>query len=251
MNPRQRRGALLIGAAAIGALAVFFTVLSYVGGVSDQVGNTRTALELARPVSAFEPVTEDMVREVQVPARWLPDAALGSVAEVANLVAAADLPEGALLQRGMVRDRPGIQTGNREIAILVDARTGVAGKVRPGDRVDLIATMQAEETAPRAEVIVSDALLIDVGTPGDARDNDQDSADFGEPQQLVPVTFALSVQDALKVSYAESFATELRLALRGGGDDSVVPESERVFEGSFSGSTGSSGSSGPAEGNQP
>jgi pilus assembly protein CpaB len=235
MNPRQRRGALLIGAAALGALVVFFTVLSYVGDVSAQVGNTRTAIELSRPVAAFEPVTEDMVREVEVPARWLPDAALGSVAEISNLVAAADLPEGALLQRGMVRDRPGIQTGNREIAILVDARTGVAGKVRPGDRVDLIATMQAEDQPPRAELIVSDALLIDVGVTRATRDNDQNSDDFGEPQQLVPVTFALSVEDALKVSYAESFATELRLALRGGGDDSVVPESERVFEGSFSG----------------
>jgi pilus assembly protein CpaB len=243
VNPRQRRGALLIGAAALGALAVFFTVLSYVGDVSAQVGDTRTVLELARPVSAYEPVTEDMVREVQVPTRWRPDAALGSIEDVAGLVAAADLPEGALLQSGMVRDRPGIRTGNREIAILVDARTGVAGKVRPGDRVDLIATMQADATAPRAEVIVSDALLIDVGVARDARDKDKNSADFGEPQKLVPVTFALSVQDALKVSYAESFATELRLALRGGGDDSVVPESERVFEGSFAGSAGSSGGS--------
>jgi pilus assembly protein CpaB len=245
MNPRQRRGALLIGAAAIGALVIFFTVLSYVGDVSAQVGSTTTAFELERPVSAYEPVTEDMVRPVEVPARWLPEAAISSLAEISNLVAASDLPEGALLQRGMVRDRPGIQTGNREIAILVDARTGVAGKVRPGDRVDLIATMQSEDSAPRAELIVSDALLIDVGVTKQARDNDKDSADFGEPQQLVPVTFALSVQDALKVSYAESFANELRLALRGGGDSSTVPDSDLVFEGSFSGAPDTTGDGRP------
>jgi len=143
-----------------------------------------------------------------------------------------------LLQQGMVRDRPGIQTGNREIAILVDARTGVAGKVQPGDRVDLIATMQPDQQAPRAEVIVSDALIIDVGVTREGRENDRNSADFGEPQTLVPVTFALPVPDALKVSYAESFATELRLALRGGGDDSVVDDSQRVFRGAFDGGTG-------------
>jgi pilus assembly protein CpaB len=206
--------------------------------VSAKVGNTRTALELARPVSAYEPITEDMVTVVEVPEKWLPDAALEDPAEVNGLVAAAELPEGALLQQGMLRERPGIQTGNREIAILVDARTGVAGKVRPGDRVDLIATMQPEEGPPRAELIVSDALLIDVGVSQDSRNNDRDSQDFGEPQQLVPVTFALSVEDALKVSYAESFATELRLALRGGGDTTVVPDSERVFDGFSDGTRG-------------
>jgi len=231
VNPRQRRGALLIATAVLGALVVFFTVLSYVGDVSSQVGNTRTALQLVRPVSAYEPITDDMLEVVEVPKKWLPAAALRDPAQVNGLVAAADLPDGAMLQTGMVRDRPGIQTGNREIAILVDARTGVAGKVGPGDRVDLIATMQTEDEPPRAEVIVSDALLIDVGITRDSRNTDKDTEDFGEPQTLVPVTFALSVEDALKVSYAESFATELRLALRGGGDESVVPESERVFEG--------------------
>ena len=238
MNPRQRRGALLIGAAALGALVVFFTVLSYVGNVSAEVGGTRDALELTQPVRAYQPVTASMVRTVQLPAKWLPDAALEKAGQIEGLVAASDLPRGALLQEGMVRDRPGIQTGNREIAILVDARTGVAGKVQPGDRVDLIATMQQDQQAPRAELIVSDALIIDVGVTREGRDNDRSSADFGEPQTLVPVTFALPVPDALKVSYAESFATELRLALRGGGDSSVVDESQRVFRGSFGGGTG-------------
>jgi Flp pilus assembly protein CpaB len=233
VNPRQRRGALLIATAVLGALVVFFTVLSYVGDVSAKVGDTRTAIELTRPVSAYEPITADMLSVVRVPQRWLPEAALPDPASVNGLVASSDLPQGALLQAGMVRERPGIQTGNREIAILVDARTGVAGKVRPGDRVDLIATMQGKDQGDdsRSEVIVSDALLIDVGTTSSARNNDKNSQDFGEPQQLVPVTFALSVQDALKVSYAESFATELRLALRGGGDDTVVPDSDRVFSG--------------------
>lgn len=241
MNPRQRRGALLIAAAALGALVVFFTVLSYVGDVSARVGSTVTAVELARPVSAYEPITEEMVRTIEVPRKWLPATAISNPAEVNGLVAAAELPEGALLQQGMLRERPGIQTGNREIAILVDARTGVAGKVRPGDRVDLIATMQMEEQPARAEVIVSDALVIDVGVASDSRNSDEQSAEFGEPERLVPVTFALPVSEALKVSYAESFATELRLALRGGGDTTAIPESERVF-GGFTTTTRGSGS---------
>jgi pilus assembly protein CpaB len=230
VNPRQRRGALLLGAAVLGALVVFFTVLSYVGDVSAQVGSTRTVLELNRAMAAYEPITEEHVSAVEVPERWLPEAAVTELDQITGLVAASDLPAGAMLQRGMVRDRPGIQQGFREIAILVDARTGVAGKVGPGDSVDIIATSQPEEQAARAEIIVSDALVIDVGVPQESREEDTTAENFGEPQQLVPVTFALPIADALRVSYAESFATEVRLALRGGGDDTPVDPASGRYE---------------------
>ena len=48
---------------------------------------------------------------------------------------------------------PQLQEGQREEAILVDASTGVAGRVRPGDLVDVIASYAAEQgarEAPRA-----------------------------------------------------------------------------------------------------
>ena len=40
----------------------------------------------------------------------------------------------------MIGSPPELATGEREIAILVDAETGVAGKISPGSIVDIVAT---------------------------------------------------------------------------------------------------------------
>ena len=75
----------------------------------------------------------------------------------------------------MLVDPPGLETGYREVAILVDAETGVAGKVRSGDRVDIIATTAGDEGVPdRAEVWVSNALVLEVGLPTASEDTDLD-----------------------------------------------------------------------------
>ena len=43
---------------------------------------------------------------------------------------------------------PEISEGEREVAILVDAATGVAGKIEPGREVDVIASYAAEAGDP-------------------------------------------------------------------------------------------------------
>jgi Flp pilus assembly protein CpaB len=227
VNPRQRRGVLMIGVAALGAVVVFIAILSYVGDVQARVGDMRPVLRLTQDVEAYTPVTPEMVRTVRAPDRWTPEAALSDPGQVLGLVASSTLPKGAMLQNGMLVARPGIRQGYREIAILVDARTGVAGKVRSGDRVDIIATSQFEGRPPRAEIIVEDALVIDVGLPRPG--GGQESGGFEEPEETVPVTFALPVEEALRVSFAESFAVEVRLALRGGGDAANVPGERETY----------------------
>ena len=44
----------------------------------------------------------------------------------------------------MLATPPEINQGEREVAILVDASTGVAGKIEPGRQVDVIASYGAE-----------------------------------------------------------------------------------------------------------
>jgi pilus assembly protein CpaB len=121
-----------------------------------------------------------------------------------------------------------VQPGFREVAIMVDAETGVAGKVSPGDHVDIIATIAGSEDVPaRSELWVSNALVLEVGLP---RDTDGESSDGGFTSGTgVPVTFALSTEDSLRLAYVESFSVKLRLALRGAGDDESTPDAGRVF----------------------
>lgn len=227
MNPRQRRGVLFLVVTSMLAVAVFVGVLYYVRTVSTQVGPSVTVLQLNRSVDALEPVDESMLDQVRVPERWVPDTAVRSVEDTADLVAATAYEEGSMLQAGMLVERPGVQPGFREVAILVDAETGVAGKVEPGDHVDIIATMGGtEETKPVSRVWVSNALVLEVGLPRTLEDPDDLSTTSG-----LPVTFALSTQDALTLAYVESFSVKLRLALRGAGDEDMLPAEQRVYDG--------------------
>ncbi|GAB2451657.1 Flp pilus assembly protein CpaB [Xylanimonas ulmi] len=229
MNPRKRRGVLLLTLTGVCAIAVFLGVMSYVGSVSSQVGPMTSVVRLARDVEAYQPIEPDMLEEVDVPERWVADGTVSDVAATAGLVAAAPYRKGATVQAGMLIPRPGVQPGYREVAIIVDAETGVAGKVSPGDHVDIIATVAGsqQEERPRSELWVSNALVLEVGLPTDTEREGLDGT-FTSTQG-VPVTFALTTQDALRLAYGESFSVKLRLALRGAGDDEPTPEGERVF----------------------
>src|SRR5690625_5267810 len=156
MNPRQRRGILLMIIAAIGGAAVFLTVLSYVGNLNSELGSYRTALRLTQNVQPYEEITPDMLEEYEVPARFFDsEHFVGDFSqlneEVGRLpVASSALRKGELLQRSMVIAAPDLQEGEREIAIMVDAETGVAGKVGRQSRVDVYATFNPGEGQQQA-----------------------------------------------------------------------------------------------------
>jgi pilus assembly protein CpaB len=214
--------------ALVGGIAVFGLVSRYVADVRSQVEPLTQVLWLTQDVPTQQMIPENAIEERMLPRRWVPAAALRSRSEVEGLVASAPLSAGSVLQDGMVRDNPELDLGERELAILVDAETGVAGKIRPGDLVDIYATFPAEEEArARSEIVVSAARIIDVGA---VRTAAEETANSFSDSQVVPVTFALSVEDSLVLTYVESFATKVRLGLLAPGDDQPLPDSQRGFE---------------------
>lgn len=234
MNPRQKRGVAMLVLTAIGAIAVFVSVLMYVADVNSQVGNRVMVLQLTKDLEAYEPVTASAYEFVEVPERWTTSTTLREEKDVVGLVAATALPKGSVLQQGMVITRPGVQPGYREIAIVVDAETGVAGKVKPGDHVDILATTAGtKDTAGNvgveacSEVWASNALVLEVGVVTETQE--ADSMGFGT-SSTVPVTFALRTEDTLRLSYIESFSVKLRLALRGAGDTTGLSVGDKFCE---------------------
>ena len=228
MNPRQRRGVILMVIAVIGAFAVFISVLTFVSSVNASVGNMVDVVVLTRGVTAYQVIQQDMVQVTRVPQKWSSPTDVHDPSEVVGLVSVADLTSGSYIDRAMTTSRPGIAEGYREIAILVDAETGVGGKINSGDRVDIIATFAEQEKAPVASYVVSDALIIDVGVAQEV-EKANSTGGFSEGE-AVPVTFALPIPDALRLASAESFAVKVRLALRARNDSSRIPESQRSYE---------------------
>jgi pilus assembly protein CpaB len=231
MNPRQRRGLLLLVLSGLGLLAVFVLVATYVADVRTEVDPKITLLSLKKPLKAFESVPDDAVGEVTMPKRWAPKTALRSRAQLVGLVAGSDLPADALLQKGMLIAPPDLSPGQREVAILVDAETGVAGKIGPGSVVDIVGTFQGDPdrgVKPKSTVVVPAARIIDVGQAQLKGGRGVQPAE-ADPKEVVPVTFALTPKQQLEVTEAESFAAEVRLALRRPGDLTPLKQSERTY----------------------
>jgi pilus assembly protein CpaB len=227
VNPRQRRGLLLIAIAALGLAVVFVLIAGYVADVRREVDPKTQLLALAKPVEENQAITDDMVKAVVMPERWAPPTAIRDPGQLVGLVAGTDLEPETLLQKDMLVAPPQLAPGQRELAILVDAETGVAGKIGPDSIVDVIATYPGDDKhAPESTVVVPNARIIAVGQPrlAGGRGVQEQAAD---PGQVLPVTFALSLQDALEVSFAESNATEVRLALlRPGSDEEATPKQQ-------------------------
>ena len=104
------------------------------------------------------------------------------------------------------------------MSIIIDAETGVAGKVTPGSRVDIVSTVEDPNTkAQKAEIIIQNALITEVGVTTKVQDKDE-NGNFSEEKDSVPVTFSLTPEQSLKLAYAESFSKKVRLLLRRDGD---------------------------------
>lgn len=229
MNSRQRRGIVLLVLSVLCALAAFAGVLAVVNDVESKVGPETVGYELRSDIPAYTPLTEGHFTEISVPERWLPAAAVRDLDDIRGMIAATDLPKGSLLQRGMAARRPALAPGQLEIAIMIDAETGVAGKINPGDTVNIFATFDSEarrDRRPSSQIIVSNAKVIDVGELKPFEPDRDSSRTSGE---AVPITFALSTMDAQRVAYAESFATHVRLALVAPGGDTSLKPGERTY----------------------
>ena len=126
-----------------------------------------------------------------------------------------------------------LEPGTRAISINVDAATGVAGLIWPGDRVDVILTQDIEAGASIGERIASETVLRDLRVIA----VDQDIAQGAEPSAAsksgrVPSTVTLQVtpENADKVAVAQHLG-HLSLAVRaiGDGDAELSAQNKPVF----------------------
>ncbi|MER5761754.1 Flp pilus assembly protein CpaB [Streptomyces sp. NPDC002082] len=230
MNSRQRRGVILLILSVLCALAAFGGVLVVMGDVNSKVGNEVVAYRVKGDIAPYTPLAAGQFEEVTVPKRWLSETAVTDLGVLKDKLALTSLKKGSLLQNDMFVDKPKLQAGEQEIAIMIDASTGVAGKVTPGAKVNIIGTFKSKKPdgPDQAVVMVANARVINVGklTPLDTKDKD---ADKKSPTDAVPITFALSTKDTQRVAYAESFAVHVRLALVAPGTDSAPNPGDHFY----------------------
>ncbi|MFG3271691.1 Flp pilus assembly protein CpaB [Streptomyces luteogriseus] len=230
MNSRQRRGVILLLLSIVCALGAFAGVLSVISDVKSKVGPEVTAYRLKSDVPPYTTLSTGQFEKIEMPERWLSENAVTDLREIQGKIAVTTLEAGSLLQSDMIVRQPALQPGQQEVAIMIDAATGVAGKITPGASVNVYATFEgAREGDPdQSKIIVTNAKVLDVGdlTPLEPDESNRTR----QPTEAVPITFALSALDAQRITYAESFAKRVRLALVAPGSDTTVPERDRTYE---------------------
>ena len=178
-------------------------------------------LELAKPVEAPQAITDDMVREVEMPARWAPLSAMRDAGHSSAVVPAAPLSQGLAAAGRHAGAPPQLAPGPARAGDpgrRRDRRRGKIGPTRGRHRRDV---SDNERKSAESRVVVPNARIVEVGAPrveGGRGVSEQDA----DPSQVVPVTFALTPEQVLVVSYAETNAAEVRLALLRPGDESTL-----------------------------
>ncbi|MER5890270.1 Flp pilus assembly protein CpaB [Streptomyces sp. NPDC001941] len=229
MNSRQRRGIILLLLSVLCAFAAFVGVISVISDVNSKVGPEVDAYRIKSDISSYTGLQPAQFEKIKMPKRWLSKNAVTDLSIVNGKIAVTNLRAGSLLQDDMFITRPAVGAGEQEIAIMIDAATGVAGKITPGDTVNIFATFGGDKDGTRNEsrIIVANAKVIDVGklTALEPKPDDRDRA----VTQAVPITFALNTKDAQRVAYAESFAAHVRLALLAKGSPTTLRPGESKY----------------------
>ncbi|MEU1405028.1 Flp pilus assembly protein CpaB [Streptomyces sp. NPDC005728] len=229
MNSRQRRGVIILILSVLCALGAFAGVLSVVDDVQSKVGPEVSAYRVRYNVKPYTALSTGQFEKIKMPERWLSGNAVTDLRQIQGKIAVTTLRVGSLLQTDMIVDQPALQPGQQEVAIMIDAATGVAGKITPGSRVNVYATFEGKKDGDpdQSKIIVTNARVLDVGQIT-ALDPDRDKSQ--QPTEAVPITFALSTLDAQRITYAESFAQRVRLALVAPGSETSVPDKDRTYE---------------------
>lgn len=211
MNPRQRRGVLFMVVAVALAAFTFVGVTGYVRDVRADVGDRVTVFRAAGTIDPYVPLTAADLEPFEMPARWAPPTSVRDAGQLLGRRIPFAVRGGTILTDDMLVPPSDLSPTEREIAINVSAVTGIGGRVRPGDRVDIYAVFgSVDGLAPQVRVLVRNVRVVSVGGEQSVSALDEETG-LALERDVLAVTLALEPDDALAVTYANAFADEVRL----------------------------------------
>jgi pilus assembly protein CpaB len=180
-------------------------------------------------------ITSDMVKLVRVDQEQRPPGSLSSLDEVVNHVSAAPIAAQQPIAASQVERQRGaglayaVPTGMRAVAVAIDAVAGVAGFLKPGDHVDVLATFDWQQGAITRTVLqdvqllaIDDRTVYAESAEGGAANAEAKKGEEAKAKVSATVTLAVAPAQAQSLTLAASKAT-IRLALRPPEDHALLP----------------------------
>ena len=234
----SKRTAVVAVAVAVGVVA---SVLSYVFLNSAQQNafhNAKlvSAYVIAKPIprtlSGADAVNGGYLQQKKVPAEFRPGSAVTKLSTIRNESAGANLPAGEIVVSGMFVSPQTIASvaaqtvpqGDVAISVSVDQVHGVAGLIKPGDKVDILLDINGnQETYLYQSVPVLAVGTTLVPAPGTAAGATQSTV----TQTSNVITFAVTPAAAARIALADSngggVTGGIYLALEAAGNPPASP----------------------------
>jgi pilus assembly protein CpaB len=217
---RARRAVLLGGLAiTLGALAAS-DVAGREAALRKRLGPLVDVVVARTPLHAGRRITADRLAIRRVPARFAPQSTFASPAEVVGLRPAAPVPAGADIGPAAIADtsrRPGtpVRPGERIVEVV---GIGSPQLILPGTHVDVVVTRDSNSGGDDGRTTLA---LQDVPVVASAPAPEATGSQAGRVGPRVTASLQVSLREAVYLTAAQSFASEVRLLPRAPGDRHV------------------------------
>lgn len=249
MRHQKRRG-LIFGALAV-VLAVITGLLftSQIAALERKIGDLQRVVVVKQDVPARTLLTPELLEVTELPRQWSHPMYVQSIEDVANLrITVIPLTKGAIIRQSDVAPVNGLEGGWRAVSIGVNPVAVLADRVQAGSRVDVVVSYEStfldeqgsEITEKRTTTLMNDVEVLAVAggpepeytraLPTD-EEGEQETEGLSEADRMrllrlnndVIATLKVQPADAQQLAYMDTYATDIRLALRRADDRAIEP----------------------------
>lgn len=256
MRQQKRRGFVfgLLAVVLAGITGLMFT--SQIAALERQIGDKQQVVVLKEAIAPRTLITADVLEIKEIPRMWAHPSYVQSIDDIANQrVAVVPLEKGAIVRQTDIAPTNGLEGGWRAVSIGVNPVAVLADRVQTGSRVDVVVSYETsyldeqgqEVKEKRTETLLSDTEVLAVlggpQTPVAQSSSAEDENSSGQrngfftrstaPTQddtpeyklrdVVIATLKVQPEDAQRLAYMDTYATDIRLSLRRADDRAVEP----------------------------
>lgn len=217
----------LLALAILLSLMTAILVYNYLKGVTGPVVERGVSVMIAKvDIPPKTKITPEMVSEIKVPPEYIQPGAIQSLDKVIGIIVREQIVTGEQIsERRLVREGKAVGfTGmiprdKRALTVAVNEVTGVAGFLKAGDYIDVVATFDAANVGDNVSALIIQNILVlaynrdaEVVMPSaTGKENGKELSK--EATKAATVTIAVSPDEAARITLAEERG-KIRLVLR-------------------------------------
>jgi pilus assembly protein CpaB len=216
-KPKSRLVIILVLALITSGLVYY-----YLQGLQKTALDESSVVVASQKIAAGTRLTSDMVKVTKMPLKYIKSGAVTASSNVVNQYTTSDIyPDQVVLKDQLTSAKKSnemkykIPAGKRAVTIEIDPVSGVAGYIKPGNRIDMIISFKPE---PEGKITQSLTLLqnievLAVGSQASAKEENNKGDN---------ITLAVTPQEAQSVMLAENTG-KIKLTLRPVNDNNNAP----------------------------